>query len=343
MADHREVVPHAWGFGKGDLVEVRSEKKILDTLDSEGMLDKLPCMPEMLKLCGQQFRVASRAHKLCDTIQNTGARHMENAVHLEGVRCDGAAHGGCEAGCLVVWKEAWLKPVASQLRARKLANTNGTCSHDKLVAATAPKPDRYRCQATEMTRATQPRKFWDPRFYWEDWRSGNVRLGDMLVVLLLRALFLWLQHVGRPYRMTVWVYDRIARLKGLPPFPYRTGTVKGRTPRAKLDLQPGELVRVKSQDEILKTLSGWKNRGMRFDPEMVPWCGRTFRVNKRLERIINEETGEMLEFENDCILLEGPYCMSFHSNKRLFCARAIAPYWREIWLERVEQEPTVDS
>jgi hypothetical protein len=36
---------------------------------------------------------------------------MENAVHLTGVRCDGQAHGGCQAGCLIYWKEAWLKRV----------------------------------------------------------------------------------------------------------------------------------------------------------------------------------------------------------------------------------------
>jgi hypothetical protein len=36
---------------------------------------------------------------------------MENAVHLVGVRCDGSAHGGCQAGCLIFWKDAWLRRV----------------------------------------------------------------------------------------------------------------------------------------------------------------------------------------------------------------------------------------
>lgn len=343
MSDQQESIPHAWGLCRGDLVEVRSAEEILATLTTEGTLEKLPCMPEMLAWCGQQLRVESRAHKLCDTIENTGARHMQNAVHLEGVRCDGSAHGGCEANCLVVWKEAWLKPVEPRRRSDKVMTTSDDCDHDALQASTQPEPDRYKCQATELRRATQRRRYWDPRFYWEDWKSGNVRIGKMMFVLVLRSLHIVQCRIGRGYRLTVWMYNLLARVAGYAPFPYRPGTLKGKTPQVKLDLQPGELVRVKSQDEILKTLAGWTNRGMRFDPEMVPWCGKTFRVKKRLRQIINEETGRMIELKNDCIVLEGPYCLSVHSNLRLFCTRANTPYWREIWLERVEEQPPRDA
>ena len=96
----------------GEIVEVRSEADILATLDARGELESLPFMPEMLQFCGRRFRVDKLAVKLCDTIGSTGMYRMRNAVHLEGVRCDGQAHGGCQAGCLVYWKEAWLKRVA---------------------------------------------------------------------------------------------------------------------------------------------------------------------------------------------------------------------------------------
>ncbi len=36
-------------------------------------------------------------------------RKLKNTVHLE-TRCDGEAHDGCQAGCLLYWKEDWLKP-----------------------------------------------------------------------------------------------------------------------------------------------------------------------------------------------------------------------------------------
>src|SRR5262245_50958674 len=89
----------------GNIVEVRSKEEILATLDNRGAVDGLPFMPEMLQYCGKRFRVYKRAHKACDTIGKTGSRQMKNAVHLEDLRCDGAAHGGCQAGCLIFWKE----------------------------------------------------------------------------------------------------------------------------------------------------------------------------------------------------------------------------------------------
>ena len=91
------------------MIEVRSKEEILSTLDRNGCLDGMPFMPEMFKCCGKRLRVYKRAHKTCDTINNSGGRKVKNAVHLEQVRCDGEAHGGCQAECLIFWKEAWLK------------------------------------------------------------------------------------------------------------------------------------------------------------------------------------------------------------------------------------------
>ena len=83
----------------GDVVEVRSEEEILATLDADGTLDRMPFMPEMLTSCGSRFTVSSRADTTCFW---GGLRRMESSVYLDGVRCDGFAHGGCQAGCLVV-------------------------------------------------------------------------------------------------------------------------------------------------------------------------------------------------------------------------------------------------
>ncbi len=92
----------------GDWVLVRSEAEILATLDDRGTLDDLPFMPEMLAHCGQRYRVFKRADKTCDTVKWSGLRRMERTVHLDMLRCDGSAHQGCQAGCLMFWKEAWL-------------------------------------------------------------------------------------------------------------------------------------------------------------------------------------------------------------------------------------------
>src|SRR5882672_9594708 len=98
----------------GDWVEVRSKEEILKTLDSNGQLDGLPFMPEMFAFCGRRFRVYKRAHKTCDTVNESRGRRMKDAVHLEGARCNGAEHGNCEAACLVFWKTAWLRKVSEE-------------------------------------------------------------------------------------------------------------------------------------------------------------------------------------------------------------------------------------
>src|SRR5436190_18027606 len=87
-------------YRAGDRVEVKSREEILATLDHEGALDKLPFMPEMLRYCGERLTVVASAHKTCDTVNKTGGRRMHDAVHLEGLRCEGSVHGGCQARCL---------------------------------------------------------------------------------------------------------------------------------------------------------------------------------------------------------------------------------------------------
>src|SRR4029079_12146115 len=90
-------------FKVGDWVEVRSKKEILATLDSHGQLESMPFMPEMFAFCGRRFQVHKRAHKTCDTVFPVRSRRVSRTVHLE-TRCDGAAHGGCQASCLLYWK-----------------------------------------------------------------------------------------------------------------------------------------------------------------------------------------------------------------------------------------------
>lgn len=94
----------------GDFVEVLSENDIVATLDENGALEGLPFTLEMHKYCGGKFRVLSRVDKLI--IEATGRmRRLRDAVILEGVTCDGQAHGRCRSTCFLLWKEAWLRKV----------------------------------------------------------------------------------------------------------------------------------------------------------------------------------------------------------------------------------------
>ena len=95
----------------GEIVEVRSEARSWPRSTSTASSTGCRSCPRCWPFCGRRFRVDKLALKLCDTIDSTGMYRMRNAVHLEGLRCDGQAHGGCQAGCHIYWKEAWLKRV----------------------------------------------------------------------------------------------------------------------------------------------------------------------------------------------------------------------------------------
>jgi hypothetical protein len=102
---------------------------------------------------------------------------------------------------------------------------------------------------------------------------------------------------------------------------------------------------VKSLEEIEKTIdAGQRNRGLRYDWEMIEYCGRTMVVRSSVEQIINEKTGRMMKFGNPCIILEGGICPSRYSDRgRVACPRAIYSYFRENWLERVEEPGKSDG
>jgi hypothetical protein len=78
----------------GDLVRVRSAREILATLDEDGNLDGIPFMPEMLQYVDRRFRVSNRVEKICWYTAESSARKLPDTVLLEGLRCDGTAHGG---------------------------------------------------------------------------------------------------------------------------------------------------------------------------------------------------------------------------------------------------------
>jgi hypothetical protein len=328
----------------GEWVEVRSAGEILATLDAQGCLDRLPFMPEMLPYCGRRFRVHKRAHKTCDTIGPWTLRRMLNTVHLALLRCNGGAHGGCQSGCLFFWKEAWLKRVAdggaaqhtppdrastgtaadvvpiADLHQLQLTTRRDSQSCD-LASDASEGPVHYRCQSTELQRASDPLRWWEPTQYWRDMRANGVSLWQIVCGL---------SH-------SIW--NRVLKALKQPTYPRASGRLT-RTPAEELNLQPGELVEVKSQQEILATLDRrGKNRGMMFDAEMVPYCGKQFRVLRRVEQIIDERSGLLVRLPNPSIILNDVICTARYHR---FCPRSSYSFWREIWLRRVE-EPSISS
>jgi hypothetical protein len=318
----------------GELVSVRSAGQIFATLDERGALENLPFMPEMVKYCGQTFTVSKRADKTCGP--DHGLRRMRNTVHLSNLRCDGGAHGGCQAACLMFWKEAWLERVESkrapsthhgeQLGVEEEAFVEGALLPATKGDASAGDGPAWSCQATQVRDASTQLHGWHFGQYPRDARNWG--FGKVLRVLLVEA-FNRAQQLSRRH------LPRFLLLRGGRTYPFLEGALeKGQTPSAKLDLQPGDRVRVKSKDAIVETLDRTNHtRGLSFDAEMVKYCGRIATVRARVQQLIDEETGEMIHIKSDCVILEGVTCTSDYHR---LCPRGIYPYWREIWLEKVE-------
>ncbi|MFF3442177.1 hypothetical protein [Streptosporangium sp. NPDC002721] len=319
----------------GETVEVLGEAEIMATLDERGELDELPFMPEMLAFCGRRLTVHKVAHKLCDTISRSGMRRMERAVHLTGARCDGQAHGGCQTACQFYWKESWLKRVDPDSPAGPATAglADGRPLLPILQAATRKEPgpdgeERFSCQATELLRAAPTcLPFKDVGQYVADVRTGNAGPVFVLRAVLVGLFNRFQDRSGR-------VLPKWLRIRGGLKWGFVRGTAVGRTPTATLDLRPGELVRIKSKREIVKTLNrDLLNRGMGFEEEMSRYCGQTARVLSRVDRCLDEKTGRMLQMKSPCIILEGVVCAGAYS---VGCPREFVPFWREIWLERIE-------
>jgi hypothetical protein len=176
---------------------------------------------------------------------------------------------------------------------------------------------RYVCQATELSAGSVPVRWGDPRHYLKDLVRGNVRFLPLLTGTALYA------------------FNRAQRKRHGAGFPYIDLPAQTSSPHAELNLQPGEVVRVKSKHEIEATLNSKSlNRGLSFDIEMVRHCGHEYRVAARVVQLIEERTGLMKVISNPCIILEGVSATAEYNG---FCAQNEAVFWREIWLERAAE------
>lgn len=302
----------------GDWVEVRSLGEVLATLDKNGTLDGLPFMPEMAKYCGRRLRVTASAHKTCDPTGTTDMRKMADAVHLQ-TRCDGSAHGGCQMRCQFYWKTVWLKAVSAALPLSPvppipegaLEPLVSNASYETAAGI------RYRCQGTEIPRATALIARFDPGPYIRDIQSGNITLGYFLRHYLRELGKGFFARLGRLWRGRNEVSSCDA-----PP----AGAAR------RLDLLPGEYARIRTAHEITATLC--EKRGPGLEPDMLRHCGTTHRVLFRVDQVIDERTGRMLKLRKDCVVLDGLTCAGLDNRARLFCPRACYYFWREAWLER---------
>lgn len=276
------------------------------TLDENGCFEGLPFMPEMARYAGRRFTVSRTSTAIC--VEGfPGLRRLPDAVILDGLRCDGSAHDGCQRACTMLWKTEWLRPPSEH---------PSEAEFDQEMVDDLPtrEGDRYFCQSTQLATATNP----IPRFSLRP-MIEDVRRGELTVARFVHIAFL--AFVGHLLELV--------RGRGLEP-----AGEQRRTSRGALELEAGDVVRIKDRVDIEATLTpGGLNQGLAFEYEMFDHCGDECGVTFPVERIILEETGQMLEIKNSVVLGN----LACSGLRRRNCPRANYFYWRESWLERVER------
>lgn len=291
-------------FKAGDTVEVCSKSEIAATLDTDGMLDGLPFMPEMTKYCGARFEISMPVKKAL--VEGTGYRVFDDVVLLEGTFCDGREHDGCGRMCNILWKTSWLKAI-DRMTAEDLNTTKCINSSSSNI--------RYSesCQSANLKNATAHipfslEEFVRKHIYKEKFRKHWVlkKAGSFVLFLVLKF--------KRLFRGGQTITGSLAR-----------------TPNDVLSLKKGETVIVKTKTEILATLDkDGKNRGLGFTPEMLKYCGNRLSVLSPVTNIVDEESGERRQISNTVVLKNARCDGRYHAK----CPRGCYLLWREMWLKR---------
>ena len=241
----------------------------------------------------------------------------------------------------VFWKEAWLERAE-----RRRATATGTARRRRARRHSSPRRSS-RDDASRRGRDGDPlslpghRDPAAPRRRCASGRSTSTSAtcgtgaGKVLRGLLIEAFNLW-QAFSRAA-----TFPKACGSPTAGRYPFVRGHAReGETPSAKLDLRPGELVRIKSKEEIVATLDDTNhNRGLSFDGEMAHYCGRTARVRGARQP---HHRGADRRDDRDQVGLHHPRGRRLHRRLLPLLHARIYSYWREIWLERVD-EPTLDG
>lgn len=107
-----------------------------------------------------------------------------------------------------------------------------------------------------------------------------------------------------------------------------------------LGLKVGEKVRVKSWEEVRRTLDADERcAGLGWMSLQQQYCGRTFTVARRIERFFDERARRLLKVR-DVVFLDGVHCRPPKEGPWSYagCDRMCFLFWKEAWLERLSPE-----
>jgi len=303
-------------FLVGDEVVVRPLADVLATLDADGRLDGIPFQREMARFCGQRAQVFRVLDKIYDYGRTRRMRRLDGFVLLSGLRCDGTDHGGCQARCYLLWSVKWLQAPGAQTAVDAARTVSPPAVPPLRAQAAAAETGIYECQFTRLHAATRQLPVWGIGKELRPLVAGNFSLGAWYVGLATRG------------------FNNVQRLRGGVGFPIIPLPPEKPAATEAPHLNEGDAVVVAPIETIARTLNhAYKNRGLWFDRDMVKHCGKRYRVLARVDRIIDDATGEMRTMKTPCVLLEGADYSGEFLN---FNVQHDPFFWREAWLERAQ-------
>ena len=147
-------------------------------------------MPQMFEYCGLKVPESTSEHTRPAMHPAPSGGSSFRMASISSSAETAEAFGGCQAGYLLFWKEAWLKPVDAEARAQADKEFVAQRSSPRPLAAprtvsggqqSAPRPQgeptRYSCRGAEVLDFARPWKWWDARQYTEDWCGVQGEVG----------------------------------------------------------------------------------------------------------------------------------------------------------------------
>ena len=253
-----------------------------------------------------------------------------DTVYLEDLRCDGSGHGGCQAGCKLYWKEAWLRRVDDDSGAvnpskESLANLEhlaqaGTRTVRELKGE---RSEVWRCQATEAFNA-----------------SELLKTSESSTVLA--------RTDERQFRSAPFHRPCGPRVRHGDCRPYRPAQSRCRCEaqgsqssarESRSISKPGDLVQVRSPTEIAATLDEGRPQPRAFisTARCFPIAAGPSVLRTGCDK---SSTTRPVACSKSPRTASSSMASSVRASEhpgRWFCPRQIYAYWREAWLRRVEE------
>lgn len=301
----RSFRPH---FSVGDRVYVKSKDKILKLLSPDHKKDGCLFMDQMFSFCGQSYQVKKVVYHFFDEHRYKLYKTLMPLYILDDLRCNNVGESSqpkCNRSCYFLWHEGWIEDVASanpHETKKKLPNKPCDMAKEKIQ----PIKGIPFCQLTNIHDLAQK----------NSWFNDILQMCTKILRTGKRTLKFALNRVYRklrPHTVTESQKEHISEY-----------------------IQEGDIVRVKSRDEISRLLDDRdKYKRLLFIDEMYEFCDKEYKVLKLIDVFYDETQNKMCRSKN-VVILENVTCSGRQRLYRMKCDRNCFFFWHTAWLKKIQ-------